>query len=423
MVDAVRIIEGVMGARYFEDDITVDPARCVAARSRKLTCRRCVEVCPAEAIRIEPRRVAVDQGVCTHCGACVAVCPTQAVASAWQPWKSLFSRAVEAIAPTGGHPVIACEKARLPHGRGKVARVECLGCVDESLLLAVLASGARDVRLESGDCASCGMGCPRTVWELAADGAAAMLAAAGIEGERILRSPDAFPAPAGTGAAGGADSAFAEDIALDRGPGPYDVPVSTGASVVALGASDLSRGPSTPSGGVRAARAEDSDAENVPVGEVFTRRDLFGSLRGRAAKAAEGIASGLAEDSRYRVVAGVLGIDATAGSSPFDGASRGQICAWALVALAELGGNAAPADTLIPSRIFSEVEIDGVSCTKCFLCVAYCQTKALEKAMDGHRAVGIVSHPLLCTQCRACVDICRPKAAALTGSVPLSALR
>ena len=386
MVDAGRIIEGVMGGRYFEDDISIDSARCVAARSRKLTCRQCVEICPTGAIAIAPRRVEVNRDVCTHCGACVTVCPTQAVASGWQPWKGLLAGVVATIAPTDGHPVIACEKAAdVPRDRRKVARVECLECVDESLLLAVLASGARDVRLAAGDCATCGTGCMGAVWTLVADYTNDMLAAIGVESRRIL----CFLNPASLGHTSGNSS----------------------------GASELGCGPDSENVAPTSASCGGSVGDDGLDGEGVTRRDLFGGFRGRASKAVEGIASGLAEDARYRTIAGVLGFDTAEGTSPLDGASRGQICAWALAELAEREGRGSLAGVIVPSRIFSDIEIDADACSKCFLCVAYCQTKAIEKQMDGHRAVGLITHPLLCNQCRACIDICKPQAITLTRMV------
>ena len=97
MVDKVRIVERIIGTGILSDDVTVDAARCVALRHRRITCRRCVEICPSGALSVEGRAFEIDQASCTHCGACIAVCPAQALSSGWLSWDRLLSRCVGAI--------------------------------------------------------------------------------------------------------------------------------------------------------------------------------------------------------------------------------------------------------------------------------------------------------------------------------------
>lgn len=52
-------------------DIVFDTTQC-------LGCRRCVSVCPEQAITVRDGRASVDAGKCTSCGSCLAACPTAA---------------------------------------------------------------------------------------------------------------------------------------------------------------------------------------------------------------------------------------------------------------------------------------------------------------------------------------------------------
>ncbi len=45
-------------------------------------CGKCVEVCPADAIRSDGRQASIDGSECLLCGACAAVCPAEAISKA-----------------------------------------------------------------------------------------------------------------------------------------------------------------------------------------------------------------------------------------------------------------------------------------------------------------------------------------------------
>ncbi|MBN2860622.1 MAG: 4Fe-4S binding protein [Sphaerochaetaceae bacterium] len=42
-------------------------------------CRKCVKVCPANAIQIVDRKAVIDPALCISCGACAETCPTTAI--------------------------------------------------------------------------------------------------------------------------------------------------------------------------------------------------------------------------------------------------------------------------------------------------------------------------------------------------------
>ncbi len=65
---------------------------CAHARSRRIGCTRCLDVCPAAAIQPDGDVVAIDPYLCGGCGACNSVCPTGAAAYAYPPATSLLER-------------------------------------------------------------------------------------------------------------------------------------------------------------------------------------------------------------------------------------------------------------------------------------------------------------------------------------------
>jgi ferredoxin len=65
---------------------------CAHSRSRKVGCTRCLEVCPAGAIRPNGDAVEIDPYICGGCGACHSVCPTGAATYAMPPPAKLVER-------------------------------------------------------------------------------------------------------------------------------------------------------------------------------------------------------------------------------------------------------------------------------------------------------------------------------------------
>jgi ferredoxin len=111
-------------------------ALCAHSRSKKIGCTRCLDVCPASAIRPDGDTVAIDPYLCGGCGACHSVCPTGAASYALPPPRALGDRlrtllhsyakaggerpALLVHDPRRGEAVIA---AMARHGGGLPARV------------------------------------------------------------------------------------------------------------------------------------------------------------------------------------------------------------------------------------------------------------------------------------------------------------
>lgn len=65
---------------------------CAHSRNQKTGCTRCLDVCPAAAIRPNGDVVAIDPFLCGGCGGCHSVCPTGAASYAFPPVTSIVER-------------------------------------------------------------------------------------------------------------------------------------------------------------------------------------------------------------------------------------------------------------------------------------------------------------------------------------------
>ncbi|MEP7191911.1 MAG: 4Fe-4S binding protein [Actinomycetota bacterium] len=146
--------------------VEVDAGACLGA----LRCRRCIEACPEDALRI-PQDVlssepVVDVTGCGACSRCLDVCPTGALSLAGHDTGTIAQRLRALIQGGDGAAapavIISCHRAAEPvHRMGQrgglpgwlVLELSCLGGVGSAWHLAALATGARTVQILP--CASC----------------------------------------------------------------------------------------------------------------------------------------------------------------------------------------------------------------------------------------------------------------------------
>lgn len=78
----------------FEKPIYVDydAGVCAHSRNRKVGCSKCLDVCPAGAVRQDGDHVAIDPLVCGGCGSCHAVCPTGAISYNYPKRRDILQR-------------------------------------------------------------------------------------------------------------------------------------------------------------------------------------------------------------------------------------------------------------------------------------------------------------------------------------------
>lgn len=139
--------------------ITVHQDRCVLVRNRNADCLKCAAACTSGCIAYADNELAIDPEKCIGCGTCATVCPTCALEAHHPNDAQLENECLSCAQACEGQVVIACgqllDKAASRIDPDKVARVECLGRVEESLLTRLAAAGVRSVTLVHDSCEAC----------------------------------------------------------------------------------------------------------------------------------------------------------------------------------------------------------------------------------------------------------------------------
>lgn len=138
-----------------------DPTLCAHGRNGIQGCTRCLEACPALAIRSVGEQIEVQPSLCQGGGVCATVCPSGAIIYSYPEPGDLLGRLhslLQAYARAGGQdPVVLFHDDEagqeglqalqpLP-GQVLAVEVDEVGSVGPELWLACLAAGARAVRL------------------------------------------------------------------------------------------------------------------------------------------------------------------------------------------------------------------------------------------------------------------------------------
>jgi ferredoxin len=142
--------------RYFE----YDAERCAHMRNGVVGCTRCIDACPAGAIKSIAERVEVDSWLCQGGGACASTCPSGAISYTMPLAESLqerLRRMLKTYHDEGGRDagVIFMSEDGVPQQAADMPNllpvvVEELASVGPELLLGALAYGARSVQLLDG---------------------------------------------------------------------------------------------------------------------------------------------------------------------------------------------------------------------------------------------------------------------------------
>lgn len=125
--------------------LTLISRRCLRSRLQNSACARCVNECPAQAIRAEPGLVRLDAKRCTGCLACTAVCPAEALVGNDPRLAAAQTR------PAGRQPRTFCCEKGIRSGEETV--LPCLGALSVEELAAHAASA--EITLFLAPCRNC----------------------------------------------------------------------------------------------------------------------------------------------------------------------------------------------------------------------------------------------------------------------------
>ena len=142
--------------KYFEYDSSI----CAHGRSGNIACNRCIDVCPADAIKSLRESIEVNPNLCQGGGACASACPSGAIRYVYpsaDDTLSLIRRLLKVYREEGGQDAIvvfhAAESEMPDSYAGNVLPIviEELASAGIEIWLSTLAYGARTVLLLDDD--------------------------------------------------------------------------------------------------------------------------------------------------------------------------------------------------------------------------------------------------------------------------------
>ncbi|MFN8450414.1 MAG: 4Fe-4S binding protein [Anaerolineae bacterium] len=155
----MNLVKLALAAERFtqtQPPIKLQAMQCVRARDKSAVCDRCVEACPANAIRLEDG-VQLDAEACVRCGLCLHACPTGVFSGTDDLHRLLYC-----VSQLVDHETV--EIACAPHpdpasGDPKVDAVVittgCLAALGASAYLSLAGQGVKRARARLDACARC----------------------------------------------------------------------------------------------------------------------------------------------------------------------------------------------------------------------------------------------------------------------------
>ncbi len=144
-------------SRFENLPMNIVPERCCGRRTHVSCCSECERVCPTGAIDLTSG-VEVDFAKCVGCGLCATLCPT-GVFKLKPPDMRVLAEAkaiLDSQQSTGKYVCFGCiDAGDSPYG----IHVNCLGRLNEALMLGTVFFGAEHVLLLREDCDACEIEC------------------------------------------------------------------------------------------------------------------------------------------------------------------------------------------------------------------------------------------------------------------------
>ena len=443
MADLINLYEIAQASGH--QSIYVATDRCVPVQHRRSSCRRCVEVCPVDAIEYEGRKLTLTNAVCIGCGACATVCPTEALIPLDPTEAALGNRASSALRYNDGVACIACARiaARESVSGDCFAEVPCLSRVNESLLLSLVAEGASEVLLVDGGCHNCKYRDCDPVTKSVVDGTNDMLATQNcvVRIKRVGTFPDTFSKKPEERLGVARRAAFEEAGMSTKGLLGRAAKMlvkqeagqnkATSMIVEAMGFDLNDPEPLAPRRQENALDALFAIGEANGCAYLLPDDEVFGALGDAAAQAASEDEGSGDVDGQESVVSEVVDAEASGdveaqAASESEGSKTGATSEDAEAQAAPESEETPRFDgPTIDCRFFGWMELDSLRCNRCGICAVVCKQGALvrceEKMADGEKSF-LAFTPSACVQCNLCAEACFRKAITITSEVPLSEL-
>ncbi len=116
---------------------------CVHVYYKDSSCRKCVDICPAEdTVVYEEDKIKVNPETCLSCGACVGICPTEAFSLRGYSVEDTYRKMIKER-----DSLISCKK-----------NVPCASIFDPQYLISLSLKNEEDIIVDIGYCEECSIG-------------------------------------------------------------------------------------------------------------------------------------------------------------------------------------------------------------------------------------------------------------------------
>jgi Fe-S-cluster-containing hydrogenase component 2 len=343
-------------------NIALHPERCVAVRNRNASCRKCAEACTSGAIAVVDNEIDITPDLCIGCGTCATVCPSAALEALNPSDNELLRDALAVLREGGTDPVFICSQVfdtnKDLYDKSRVIEVTCLGRLEETELIALIAGGVSSLVLVRDVCADCPNQTGAKTIELIQENTDTLLKA--WNHENPVRIVEGIP----------------QELKVSK----------------------------------KEARQRES-ASGV------SRRDFFKQIK-REAQGAVVSAAGtgfLAGPQELDITTKVTKVTKDGTLPHFLPGRRERLITY-LEALGE------PVVETVNTRLWGRMHINKDSCNSCKMCATFCPTGALSKFLDSDGTMGLEHYPADCIQCKLCQDSCSVGALTLSSTASVQEL-